>query len=127
VPEGTVRFVRAVSKRSHAISVRGKYTHNILRKYGIQNVTVTGCPSLHMWFQPDKDTTLLSAAKKNSGPTLLHSTRYSAEHRAFTTTRSIHLDLYRYAFATQNDLLLQSESEEISLLVQAASKPDIPA
>jgi hypothetical protein len=45
---GTVRFLKAVSDRCAAISVRGPFTAEVLAKYGIENVQVTGCPSL-LW------------------------------------------------------------------------------
>lgn len=125
VPEGTVRFVRAVAERSRSISVRGDYTRDILKKYGIRNVTVTGCPSLYHGFRPNSGEVLLRKAAKGKGTTLLHSTRYSAEHRPFADSPSLHLDLFRLAYQTKTDLLLQSEPEEISLLVDAPGKPEI--
>lgn len=125
VPEGTLRFVRAVAERSRSISVRGAYTRDILARHGFQDVTVTGCPSLYQPLQPDAERRLLASAKSTLGPTLLHSTRFSARYRAFVDTPSIHLDLYRYAYRSRTDILFQSELEEISLLVEAAKKPEI--
>lgn len=46
LPAGTVRFLKAVSERSRSISVRGRFSAEVLDHYGISNVTVTGCPSL---------------------------------------------------------------------------------
>lgn len=51
IPElqpGTIRLLKLVSERSHSISVRGPFSAEVLNHYGIQNVTVTGCPSL-LW------------------------------------------------------------------------------
>mgnify|MGYP003645783401 FL=1 len=53
VPDGTLRFVRSVAERSKTISLRGHYTREVLARYGIGNVTVTGCPSLYCSLQPD--------------------------------------------------------------------------
>jgi hypothetical protein len=125
VPEGTLRFVRAVAERSKSISVRGAYTRDVLASFGIRNVTVTGCPSLYLDLQPNPEQALRDTLRSGSGPTLLHSTRFSARHRSFIDTPSIHRDIYRYAYRTRSDLLIQSEPEEISLLVEAAKKPEI--
>lgn len=51
IPEllpGMLRLLKVVSERSHSISVRGPFSAEVLNHYGIQNVTVTGCPSL-LW------------------------------------------------------------------------------
>jgi hypothetical protein len=123
VPEGTVRFVKAVSERSHSISVRGNYTRQILGQFGINNVTVTGCPSLFHAWHADADSLLLSSSER--GQLLLHSTRYSAGYLPFTETPSLHLDLFRLAYSSKTDLLLQSEPEEISILMDVLEKPEI--
>lgn len=44
--EGTRRFLSLVSHRSDKIAVRGSYTAEVLKAAGIDNVEVTGCPSL---------------------------------------------------------------------------------
>ena len=44
--EGTQRFLKVISERSKQIGVRGELSAETVRRYGIQNVTVTGCPSL---------------------------------------------------------------------------------
>lgn len=125
VPEGTVRLVRAVAERSKSVSVRGNYTKAVLEKYGITNVTVTGCPSLYQEFRPGADKLLAATARNSDGPLLLHSTRYYASHRPFAETPSVHRDIFQLAFATATDLLMQSEPEEISMMVPSAEKPDI--
>ena len=125
VPKGTLRFIRAVSARSHSISVRGSYTQSVLKKLGIENVTITGCPSLYMDFQPDAAQKLLTSKKNTGQSILLHSTRYSAKYRDFLDSGGLHLEIFRYAYRTQTDLLLQSEPEEISMVVNAARKPPI--
>jgi hypothetical protein len=40
------RFCRAVLERSTSIGVRGLYTHDYLRRLGIRDVDVVGCPSM---------------------------------------------------------------------------------
>lgn len=125
IPSGTLRFIRAVSERSHSISVRGTYTKKILAGFGIKNVTVTGCPSLYQILQHDAEAKLRVAWKIDSGPSLLHSTRHFLGDRSFIDTPSVHLDLFRHAYKHRIDLLLQSEREEISMITEAAEKPEI--
>jgi hypothetical protein len=125
VPDGTVRLVRAVAERSKSVSVRGQYTKDVLANYGITNVTVTGCPSLYQDFRPGADQLLAATTRNADGPLLLHSTRYFASHRPFAETPSIHRDIFRLAYETATDLLMQSEPEEISMIVPASDKPEI--
>jgi len=44
-PRGTLRYLRALSARSHQIGVRGEYTADVLAKVGVRNTVVIGCPS----------------------------------------------------------------------------------
>lgn len=44
--DGTRRFLSLVSHRSEKIAVRGPFTAEVLKGAGIDNVEVTGCPSL---------------------------------------------------------------------------------
>lgn len=125
IPEGTLRFVRAVSERCRSISVRGAYTEQLLRRLGITNVTITGCPSLYFDFQANAEKQLITTAQAENRPTLLHSTRYSAGYQPFIRKRSIHRDIFRYAFASETDLLLQSEPEEIGMIIEASDKPTL--
>lgn len=52
IPDGTWRLVQIASERSHSIGVRGDFTADQLRKNGITNVQVTGCPSLYTRLEP---------------------------------------------------------------------------
>lgn len=44
--EGTRRFLSLVSHRSTKIAVRGPFTAEVLKAAGIDNIEITGCPSL---------------------------------------------------------------------------------
>lgn len=114
IPEGTIRFVKAVAERSQSISVRGDYTRRVLEQYGIYNVTVTGCPSLYSTYH--QNSTLGSAETFHLDRCLVHSTRYSARHSAFATVKSVNRSLFRFAYEKQLDLLIQSEPEELKIL-----------
>jgi hypothetical protein len=125
VPEGTVRFVRAVAQRSRSISVRGLYTTEVLKRHGIEKITVTGCPSLYQQQRSNADLRLLKATRAPPENILIHSTRYAANYRPFIDTPSLHRELFRLAYRCRLDLLFQSEPEEISLLIEASQKPVI--
>ncbi|MEZ5985953.1 MAG: polysaccharide pyruvyl transferase family protein [Hyphomonas sp.] len=114
IPEGTIRFVRAVAERSHSISVRGEYTRRVLSKLGINNVTVTGCPSLYHNFRTFSPPPERLNIRFRRG--LIHATRFSASYAPFAQTESVHRQLYRMAYAEKLDILLQSETEEMALL-----------
>lgn len=44
--DGTKRFLSLLSERSATIGVRGYYTKEILKRHGIDNTEVIGCPSI---------------------------------------------------------------------------------
>ncbi len=114
IPEGTVRFVKAVAERSASISVRGEYSAQMLASLGIHNVVVTGCPSLYHDFQSFEPPPQGVRIRVERG--LIHSTRYSMSYAPFAATPSAHRALFRFAYAEGLDLLFQSEKEEIALL-----------
>lgn len=60
IPVGTWRLVQIAAERSTSIGVRGYFTAELLRKNGIDNVRVVGCPSLY--------TTLLPAMRLKVDP-----------------------------------------------------------
>ncbi len=114
VPDGTARFVRAVAERSASISVRGEYTRDILRGMGIDNVTVTGCPSLYHDFRRFTPPPEHLHIRFQRG--LIHATRYTASYEPFAKTDSLQRQLFRMACAQGLDILFQSEPEEMALL-----------
>ena len=73
--EGTIRMLKAISKRSPYIGVRGEYTHKVCKTYGIDNVKVMGCPSLLINNSPSLGQ---SIAKRwplhTNGKTIIHAT-----------------------------------------------------
>lgn len=46
--EQLVRMLKKMQERA-VLGVRGEYTASILRKYGILNIAVIGCPSMYYW------------------------------------------------------------------------------
>lgn len=47
IPHGTWRLVEIAAERSTSVGVRGEFTAEVLRKHGIRNVRISGCPSLY--------------------------------------------------------------------------------
>jgi hypothetical protein len=116
IPEGTIRFVRAVAERSTSISVRGEYTRQILKGLGVENVAVTGCPSLYHDFHRFSPPPNNLHVRFQRG--LIHATRYSASYAPFARTDSLQRRLFRMAYAEGMDILFQSEPEEMALLTK---------
>ena len=56
---------------------------------------------------------------------LIHATRYAAGYTPFARTDSVHRQLFRFAYANQLDLLIQSEPEEMALLTGYSQPNDI--
>ena len=52
IPEGTLRWVKAIADRAPSsyenIGVRGEFTRRVLHEYGFDRVRVLGCPSLFL-------------------------------------------------------------------------------
>ena len=47
IPESTIRIIQTISNRTCLIGVRGEYSADVVRKLGIDNVEVIGCPSFY--------------------------------------------------------------------------------
>ncbi|MBM2765939.1 polysaccharide pyruvyl transferase family protein [Burkholderia anthina] len=45
IPEGTINYLKAISKRSSGFGVRGLYTKSIIDGLGVSGAKVLGCPS----------------------------------------------------------------------------------
>lgn len=61
VPEGTIRYLKAVSKRTNNILVRGEFTKEKLKTLGVDNAISMGCPS----FMINKTQNLFKKVKQN--------------------------------------------------------------
>jgi hypothetical protein len=46
LPDGTVQFLKEVSKRTPSLFLRGSFSQKVCRHYGITNTTVAGCPTI---------------------------------------------------------------------------------
>ncbi len=52
IPASVVRLLHKLEERA-MLGVRGEYTADILRKHGVRNFAVIGCPSMYYWKDPD--------------------------------------------------------------------------
>ena len=71
IPEGTLRWVRAIEKRRASdcenIGVRGDFSRRVLASYGFDGVRVIGCPSL--FFNPSNSLGSVIARNARALPT----------------------------------------------------------
>jgi polysaccharide pyruvyl transferase WcaK-like protein len=100
--QGTDRLVRLVAERSAAISVRGRFSAEVLEHYGLKRVQVTGCPSLLLAGATRPE--VRRPARLEPRDCLVHGTRH-----LFHQTSDLQRHLYVEAFRQKLDLLLQSE------------------
>jgi hypothetical protein len=114
IPEGTRRMVKAVSKRSVSIGVRGYFSASTLIEMGIQNVRVIGCPSM-FWnckptlsFTQRTETDNLAVAVNGSANVVRHSVDATAAKR-------VEVDLARLSFESGYRYILQNEQEMMEI------------
>ncbi|KQY07756.1 hypothetical protein ASE23_29620 [Rhizobium sp. Root73] len=103
---GTQRLVKLISERSSKISVRGSFSAEVLEHYGINNVTVTGCPSL-----------LLAGAAaphiRHFEPEQTRDIAVGSTRHGFNPTDGFQAYFYRQAFKQSMDIVLQSELSDM--------------
>ena len=105
VRPGTRRLLDLVNDRSTSIAARGWFSCEIMEKLGINEVQETGCPSL-MLAGPNGPQ--ISAKPINRDTCCMHSTRH-----LFQQPDPFQQFLYRQAFKSDIDLILQSEVSDI--------------
>lgn len=118
--EGTKRFLKIVSERSRYISVRGAFTQEVLDEYGIHNTWVTGCPSvIGTNSQFGTIPTSYNVDKLNN--VVIQGTRHGLSDSIFKNDHlsKLNIELYRYAYASNRPLLLQSEVPDIYCCMKA--------
>lgn len=114
VPDGTVRWLRAIADRaptqSGNIAVRGEYTRKVLEEYGFKEAYVTGCPSLYI----NPSTTLGQQVKTSFS---MHPGRIAvaAGHPGWRHLSRIEQSLTRMVTATSGAYVCQSPIEMVML------------
>nr|WP_249806930.1 polysaccharide pyruvyl transferase family protein [Bradyrhizobium sp. 62] len=111
---GTERFVKVIAERAAQIGVRGPYTAEVLARRGVQNVTVTGCPSYYM--SGSKGIVLKQQPFDEIKHVAVNASRDVIVH-SFDKDRMRRLvqDIYRAGIEWNGDFVAQSEEVEIRL------------
>lgn len=109
VNDSAVRFVRALSRKSPFISVRGDFTRDWLNSIGIDNVLTTGCPSIYMRLNDP-------VKAQDNAPFVLQSTRFVLRP-PFVAESSVNREIFRLAGKLDAHMIYQSEFLEIGRLV----------
>lgn len=113
--ESSVRLAKILSEKSPLISVRGELTKLYLESIGIQNSVVTGCPSLYMKLDNYEN----GIDKRES--IVIQSTRYGISKK-FSEENTINSNLFRLSQKLDADMILQSEIEEMMLIIKQDSE-----
>lgn len=120
---GTWRLVQIAAERSTSIGVRGDFTAEQLRKHGINNVQVTGCPSLYTNLQPSirirRPAELTRIVVNGSRNVVGH----SSDKEAAT---NVERQLLQLAMARQLPFVLQNEQPEMQLVSGEAPEEHLP-
>lgn len=119
IPAGTWRLVQIASERSHSIGVRGEFTAEQLRKHGISNVQVMGCPSLYAGLKPEirirRPAALEMVTVNGSRNVVAHS------HDKEAAT-NVEQQLFRLAVSNKFPYVLQNEQPEMQ--ISSGEDPD---
>ncbi len=119
---GTLRLIQVISERCHSLSVRGEYTADALAKYGVKNVTVTGCPSLLWKLRP------LRVAKSDlpSLTAAIGTTRSDGFEKVFDPSPEFLCSvlLNRFALAEYIDYIAQTEIFDVQIAESSDDSAD---
>jgi polysaccharide pyruvyl transferase len=105
IPElkpGTRRLIDIISSKSAMISVRGRFSAEVLIHYGIKNFMITGCPSLLLCGR--RGPSIRTLSKGLPSRCIITSTRF-----LMSNTDDFQLYLYRQAMKHDFHIVLQSE------------------
>lgn len=124
IPAGTWRLVQIASERSHSIGVRGHFTADQLRKHGISNVQVTGCPSLYTGLKP----TIRLRRPADLEKTVVNGSRNVVGH-AFDkdAATKVEQQLFKLAMSRKLPYVLQNEQPEMQIARGEDVAPHEPA
>ncbi|MCJ2016301.1 polysaccharide pyruvyl transferase family protein [Methylobacterium sp. E-065] len=115
IPEGTLRWLRAIAARAPTgkpnISVRGEYTAALLRQFGFdKNIVTLGCPSLHI----NESTTLgQTIANKIGVPN--RRIAVAAGHPDYSFLAAVERNLIDLMEKTGGSYIIQATREQIAL------------
>lgn len=121
IPEGSKRFLKVISERCVDIGVRGEFTADVLSRLGVNNTTITGCPSYywnldgHAEIQKKEWHPYFKVSVNGSRNVYDHS--YDPE-----AAKSAESELIRFAQRYRHDYVLQNEFPEFDVLFGNASE-----
>ncbi len=115
VPAGTGRMLRILAERSVSLGVRGDFTAETVRRLGIDNVRVVGCPSMYWTCQPDlrvvrRTATNEIAVSVNGSANVVD---HSVDPRS---SRRVEAAIARLSFELGYPYVLQNETELMAIL-----------
>ena len=116
VPDGTIRWIKEIAKRSPKgkpnISVRGPFTKQVLDHYGAgENAVVLGCPTLFINPDPRLGNTIAERAKRSSFDRVC----VASAHHAWKHMTRLETSLTRIMAATDGSYIVQSPIEMIAM------------
>jgi len=108
------RFMSILSEKSITISVRGYFTADILKRYGVSNIRVTGCPSICF---PDKVSKINNPIKLSNNYRIGLSTHLGLHDDIFCRnvdlTKKLHVQLFKFLEPYNFNILEQGNLLEI--------------
>ncbi|SLN65025.1 Polysaccharide pyruvyl transferase [Roseivivax jejudonensis] len=120
---GTKRLIELLAERATLISVRGEFSRSVLNHYGIRNAAVTGCPSFLPLGRPGVQ---LRRATLSGGLQLSDVALHGTRHHFNDASSPVSRHLYRHAFRSGIDLVLQSELADMYFLPGMADASGVP-
>jgi hypothetical protein len=125
IPAGTWRLVQIASERSHSIGVRGHFTAEQLRKHGISNIQVTGCPSLYTNLSPS---IRIRRPVDVSGATVVNGSRNVVGHSSNKEAAArVERQLLQLALSRQLPYVFQNEQPEMQISTGEDPATHMPA
>lgn len=123
IPEGTKKLLKVISERCHSFGVRGEFTAEVVKKLGINNVEVLGCPSAFYYGKVAGIRGVSSSYEISNigiGPT-----RYVLPGRSADRSMDKQRQLYQFAIREASSIYYQSEAFEISILAREEPEQEL--
>lgn len=113
-----LKLVQLVAERSALVGVRGEMTAEVLKRCGIDNIHITGCPSFY--FNAGRQIPILKRLEPRR--IIVAGTRYFLPSDQAAEIDRRQQGIYRLAYSEGLDLLLQSERPEIDWMLAGSER-----
>ena len=110
VPRGTQRLLKLAAERSRGIGVRGPFTADVVRRLGIHNIEVTGCPTMYM--RSGEDARINVPAAGDISRAALHMMRDRQEYPLHQTLKTVQRQMLADCVARGFDYVVQTNFSE---------------